>query len=59
MLPRVKELSKECKQTITKPLKAHGMQWIDHKYCTMERALENYGPYIPPLESIVTLIPRP
>ena len=37
----LKELSEAYEKTITKPTKAHGTHWIDHKYRAMERVLDN------------------
>ena len=37
---------------ITKPTKAHGTRWIDHKYRAMERVLDKDGPYIAHLQSL-------
>ena len=48
----LKELSGAYEKTITKPTKAHGTRWIDHKYRAMERVLDNYRPYIAHLESL-------
>ena len=48
----LKELSEAYEKTITKPTKAHGTRWIDHKYRAMERVLDNYGPYIAHLQSL-------
>ena len=48
----LEELSEAYEKTITKPTKAHGTHWIDHKYRAMERVLDNYGPYTAHLESL-------
>ena len=48
---KLKELSVAYEKYITKPTKAHGTRWIDHKYRAMERVLDNDGPYIAHLES--------
>ena len=48
----LKEQSEGYEKTITKPTKAHGTRWIDHKYRAMERVLDNYRPYIAHLESL-------
>ena len=48
----LKELSEAYEKTITKPAKAHGTRWIDHKSCAMTKVLSNYGAYITHLESL-------
>ena len=48
----LKELSEAYEKTITKPAKAHGTRWIDHKFCAMTKVLSNYGAYIARLESL-------
>ena len=48
----LKELSEAHKKTITKPAKAHGTRWIDHKFRAMTKVLSNYGAYIAHLESL-------
>ena len=47
-----KELREAYEKTITKPTKAYGTRWIDHKYRAMERVLDNYGPYTAHLQSL-------
>ena len=39
----LKELSEAYEKTITKPAKAHGTKWINHKFCAMTKVLLNYG----------------
>ena len=48
----LKELSEAYEKTITKPAKAHGTRWIDHKFYAMTKVLPNYGAYIAHLESL-------
>ena len=48
----LKELSEAYEKTITKPAKAHGTRWIDHKFRAMTKVLSNYGVNIAHLESL-------
>ena len=44
---------------VPKPKKACGTKWIDHKYKVMEVVLQNYGPYLAHVESIVQTDSQP
>ena len=55
----LKELSEAYEKTITKPAKAHGTRWIDHKFRAMTKVLSNYGAHIANLESLLKQIHKP
>ena len=44
---------------VPKPKKACGTKWIDHKYKVMEVVLQNYGPYLAHVESLVQTDSQP
>ena len=51
-LTQLKELSEAVEKLIPKPTKADGTRWIDFKFWTMEKDLENYGPYMTHLKQL-------
>ena len=51
-LTQLKELSEAFEKSIPKPAKADGTRWIDFKFRTMEKVLENYGRYMTHLEQL-------
>jgi hypothetical protein len=48
----LKAFSEIFEKSITKPAKAYGTRWINHKLKAMETVVANYGAYMLHLESL-------
>ena len=47
----LKRFADDCDEVVPEPKKPYGTRWIDHKYKAVEIVLQNYGPYLPHVES--------